>query len=515
MNTHQEQIMQRNRGSMFLAMLLLAVQPASARPQEEHLGFSGDRGDVHSKGWDAAMQLKGEPVEPKFARLGAEIERFELDNGLVIYLAEDHRLPLIDLQLIFRGGELYEDESVRGAAGFAGEQMSAGGTSKLSADELEDRLAFLAARISTSIGEETGRAGLNVLARDFDEGLALLTQVLFEPAFDPERFELSKRSRLFRLRFQNDNPGQVLRREFNALVYGEDHPRGRRDTPEMVEKIDRDMLIAAHDRFVRPNHAFLAAVGDFDSKEMLAKLEGAFGGWERGEDLDRVEIETDLTPRPGVYLVDRPVNQSSIAIGHLGVDRENPDRFAIALMNDVLGGGSFSSRVTERVRSDEGLAYSAGTRFDTSGREIGLFQASVQTKTETTAQAIASILDEIRKIQGGGTISRNEFETARESVLYSYVFRFEDLSRNVSRLMQHELEGRPIDIDRQEFEGYRRATPADLEKAAAKYLRPEQLTIFVVGDAAEIEESLEQFGPVTRVELEDDGGKRRGGRRGR
>ena len=512
MKTHQQQPMPMNR--IFLALAFLVGFAVSARAQE-HLDFSGDRGNVHSPGWDAAMKLKGEPVEPKFARLGEEIKRFEFDNGLVIYLAEDHRLPLIDLQLIFRGGELYEEESVRGAAGFAGQQMRAGGTAELSPDDLEDRLAFLAASLSTSIGDDTGRAGLNVLTRDFAEGLDLLTQVLFQPAFDQERFELSKRSRMFSLRFQNDNPGQVLRREFNALVYGEDHPRGRRTTPEMIEKIDREMMLAAHDRFVRPNHAYLSVVGDFESKIMLEQLQEAFGAWEPGEDLDPVKIETDLTPRPGVYLVDRPVNQSSVAIGHLGVDRDNPDRFAIALMNSVLGGGSFSSRVTERVRSDEGLAYSAGTRFDTSGQEIGLFQGSVQTKTETTVQAIASILDEVRKIHAGGTISKNEFETARESVLYSYVFRFEDLSRNVSRLMQYEMEGRPTDIDRQEFEGYRQATPAALEAAAANYLRPDDLTIFVVGEAAKLEQPLSQFGTVTRIELKDTGGERQGGRRGR
>ena len=511
MNQYKDELMHRIRIALVLGLACGVSRSASA---QDHHDFSGDRGDVHSAGWDAVMKLKGDPVEPKFARLGEEIQRFELDNGLVIYLAEDHRLPLIDLQLTFRGGELYETEATRGAAGFAGEQMRAGGTAKLTADELEDRLAFLAAQISTSMGDDSGRAGLNVLTKDFAEGLELLSQVLFQPAFDPERFELSKRSRLFRLRFQNDNPGQVLRRELNALVYGEDHPLGRRTTPEMIERIDRELLIAAHARFVRPNNAYMAVVGDFESKTMLEQLRSTFGGWEPGEQLEPVEMVTEMTPKPGVYLVDRPVNQSSIAIGHLGVDRDNPDRFAISLMNSVLGGGSFSSRVTERVRSDEGLAYSAGTRFDTSGREIGLFQASVQTKTETSAQAIASIIDEVRKIQAGGTISKNEFETARESVLYSYVFRFEDLSRNVSRLMRYEMEGRPTDIDRQEFDGYRKATPSDLEAAAAKYLRPEDLTIFVVGEADKIEESLQQFGPVTRIELKDTGGGGRRSRRG-
>jgi predicted Zn-dependent peptidase len=466
---------------------------------------ASSRGNVHSPGWTDVMKLKGEPVEPRFPEVGKGIERHVLPNGLVVYLAEDHRLPLIRLEMLFRGGDYYESEGGWGVTGTMGQQMRQGGTASLTPDELDDKLAFLAAEVSTSFGDETGSASLDVLVKNFEPALALFADVVLKPRFDEQRLAIAKRRALFALAHRNDDPGQILGRELATLLYGANHPRGRQTTPEMVDAITRDALVSAHSRFVRPNNAWLAAVGDFDAKAMLATIETAFAGWAKGADVTTEWPKVDTTPKPGVYLIDREINQSNIAISHLGVNRDHPDRYAISLMNNVLGGGSFSSRVTERVRSDEGLAYSAGTRFDAGSREIGTFAATVQTKTETTAKAIASMLDEIRKIRVPRTLSRNEFETARESRLYSHVFGFEDRTQNVVRLMRHELDGRPADQDRRDFEGYKAVTPADVERVAQAHLRPEALTIFVVGNASDIGEPLKAFGPVTVVPLRDFG----------
>lgn len=494
--------------------LAAAALPAAAQDGnfESHFKGSG-RGDKHSAGWQEVMKLKGGPVDPKFPKVGEGIERHVLDNGLVVYLSEDRALPLVRLDLTFRGGERYESDAEWGVASFAGGQMRDGGTEKMKPEALDDRLAFLAASISTSMGDETGSASLDVLTKDFDEGLSLFSEVVLRPGFDEERFQLSKQRRVFQIEHRNDNPGQIVRREFDKLLYGEKHPRGREMTVRQVEAITRDHLAKAHKRFVRPNQSVLVAVGDFSSKEMLEKIRTAFGGWEKGEPLPPLPAAVDFTPKPGVYLVDKKVNQSNILVGHIGINRDNPDRFAVSLMNDVLGGGSFSSRITERVRSDEGLAYSANSSYAVGGREVGTFQASVQTKTESTGKAIALLLDEIKKIREAGSLSKNEFDTARESTLFSYVFRFENRMGNVSRLARYELDGRPMDTDRIEFDGYSKVTPAAVEAAAKTYLRPDALTILVVGDAEAIGDSLAAFGPVTRIELTDDpdaGGRRRG-----
>ena len=494
------------RAAAFAAIVLQATASAQAQAPErmddrESFPTAG-RGNVHSPGWAEVMKLKGAPVEPRFPVVGKGIERHVLSNGLVVYLAEDHTLPLVEVDLVFRGGEAFEGASDWGVARVTGGQMRDGGTVALAPDALDDRLGLLAADLSTEIGEESGSARLVVLRKNLDLAFPLFADVVLRPRFDVERLEIAKRRQIFALQHQNDNPGEILAREFAKLLYGETHPRGRQMTPDRVRAITRERLVAAHGRYLRPNDARLAVVGDFEAAKMLERIRAAFGGWERAPVVAALEFpKPDTTPRPGVYLVDRPVNQSSIAVGHLGVNRDEPDRYAIDLMNVILGGGSFSSRVTERVRSDEGLAYSAGTRFGTSEREVGTFQATVQTKTESTAKAVGLLLDEVSKIRSKGTLSRNEFETARESRLYSFVFRFENLADNVVRLLRGEMEGLPPDQDRRDFDGWKAVTPATAEAAAQKHIRPADLTIFVVGDAKQVAKPLEAWGPVRVVVL--------------
>jgi predicted Zn-dependent peptidase len=235
---------------------------------------------------------------------------------------------------------------------------------------------------------------------------------------------------------------------------------------------------------------------------MLARIQGLFGGWKRSGEPPPPLPAAKPVPRPGTYVVDRDLNQSNLAIGHWGTDRSNPDRFAIHLMNAVLGGGSFSSRITERVRSDEGLAYSARSQYATSDREVGLFLATAQTRTETTVKAIRSIVEEIGKMRASG-ISENEFRTAKESLLHSYLFRFEDPVENVIRLLRLEIDGLPADYYETEFRGYQAVERADLERAAAKYLRPKDLTLFVVGKLSAFRSDLSALGEVHPIALQE------------
>jgi predicted Zn-dependent peptidase len=340
--------------------------------------------------------------------------------------------------------------------------------------------------------------------------------VTLRPAFDPERIQLAKRDRMFRLRHRNDSPQEVLQRELNKLMYTAEHPRGRETRPQNIMAVDRDRLVAFHGRFYVPDRSYLAVVGDFSLDSIRARIRELFAGWNVNEEPLPGLPMPEAKPRPGIFVVDRDLNQSSIAVVHWGVDRNNEERFAISLMNTVLGGGSFSSRITERVRSDEGLAYSARSRYPTDVREVGLFEASVQTKTESTVRAIQLILSEVEKMQSG-TISQNEFGTAKESRLYSYVFGFDDPVENVIRLMELEFEALPADYYEQEFRGYQEVTLPSMVAAGRDYLRPQDLTIFVVGKLDEFREELSGLGEIQVIEVEEfdmppGGGKRPGGR---
>jgi predicted Zn-dependent peptidase len=328
------------------------------------------------------------------------------------------------------------------------------------------------------------------------------------PAFDARQLEIAKGQRIERIRRRDDQPASILDRYFTRLLYTPEHPAGRGGftTIAQVEAVNREQLIALHKKYYGPNNVWLAVVGDFDKDTIAARIEAAFAGW---APVDKAAIERERAhlPRaagknvPGVFVIPRPLNQSSIALGHFGVDRTNPDRFAINVMNSILGGGGFTSRIMERVRSDEGLAYSVSTRFAISDRDLGLFRAGLQTKTESTVPAIQAILEEIARIRTE-PVSPQELELAKEDFINSYVFQFDSRFSNVTQLMQLELDGRPADYYETLLDKYRAVTREDVLRVAQKYLKPQDLTIFVVGDTQPITPALSKLGSVTTLNLE-------------
>src|SRR3990172_1195143 len=339
---------------------------------------------------------------------------------------------------------------------------------------------------------------LNVPQKDLEEGLRILADVLRHPVFEQSRLDLAKRQMIFSLRSSNDSPGSVFQREFRRLMCAEAHPGGRYPTIQRIEQISREDLVRFYEKYFHPNQIMIGLTGDFQKAEMLAKIKELFGDWPK----QNVELpplpKVSPQPRPGVYYVPKQVNQSSFWLAHWGVNRDNPDRFAIDLMNEILGGSDLNSRIGERVRTDEGLAYSVGSVFNTNLRDINFFVALAQTKTETTVQAMQSTIDEIRKMKTE-KISKNEFDAAKEVFLYSQVFRFTEPSRALSALMNLEYEKLPPDYLEKEFAGYQAVTAEDIDRVARQYLLPDQLTMFIVGDFEKIADQAATLGPVHQV----------------
>ncbi|MBI4442522.1 MAG: insulinase family protein [Acidobacteria bacterium] len=495
------------RRTAILAILFLVAGPRLWAQAPETTQAQAGRGDRHSVGWDKAMQMKGAHLSPKFPKVGEGVERVVLENGLVVYLQEDNRVPLLDVVVLVRTGSYYESAQQLGTADLVGELLRTGGSKNYPPELLEERLDFIAARLNVSMQTERGSVSLSVPTKDADEGLQILADVLRHPQFDESRLELAKQQTVFSLRASNDTPGPMLRREFNRLLYTEAHPSGRTPTIAQVQAIRRDDLIGFHAKYFHPNQIMLGLTGDFQKAEMLARIRELFGDWPRAEVSLPALPKVNPQPKPGVYYIPKEVNQSSLRIGHWGTNRDNPDRFAIDLMNDILGGSDFSSRISERVRNDEGLAYSVGTAFPTDQRDISFFLAAAQTRADATVKAIRSILDEIRKMRSAG-ISRNEFETAQEMFLYSYIFRFSEPAQILGALMRLEYDGLPADYLEKEYQGYMAVTPQEIARVAQKYLQPDQLTIFIVGDYPKFSEELTQLGQPHQVQpLQFDGEK--------
>jgi zinc protease len=321
--------------------------------------------------------------------------------------------------------------------------------------------------------------------------------------------EISKGLAIEGIRRRNDEPGSIASRYFTRLLYTMEHPAGRSGftTIAEVEKVDREQLVALHRKYYGPNNIWLAVVGDFKRKEMMARLEDAFAGWEPVDSAVIVREKRQL-PRasgknqPGVFLIRRPLSQANIQIGHFGVDRSNPDRFALVIMNEILGGGGFTSRLTQRVRTDEGLAYSVGTGLEVGGRDLGTFRAVMQTKTSSTSAAIKAVLEEVRRIREK-PVSEQELSRVKESFINTYIFRFDSPLFNVVQLMQLEYDDRPPNYYETLLDKFRAVTREDILRVARKYLHPDQLLFLVVGDVQEKDAAWSRLGRVNTLSLDE------------
>ncbi|MDO8546649.1 MAG: pitrilysin family protein, partial [Nitrospirales bacterium] len=292
----------------------------------------------------------GDPRTMKFEPVTItvpEVERVVLENGLIVYLLPDRELPLVSVSAMIRTGSIYEPADKVGLAGLTGIVMRTGGTARLTGDQVDEELEFLAAHISMGIGGESGAASLDLLKKDLPQGLAIFADMLRTPAFESAKVEQAKRQALDAIRRRPDSPGGIAAREFRKLLFGADHPLGRESTTDTVSRITRDDLVAFHRQFFAPNSLILGVTGDFEKPAMLDALRKAFGDWK--PQTVALPALPPVTASPGagrsVNILRRDLSQTHLRIGHLSVKENDPDYFALALLEDILGGNSFTSRL--------------------------------------------------------------------------------------------------------------------------------------------------------------------------
>ena len=439
--------------------------------------------------------------------------RHELSNGVVVFVVEDHELPLVSLSLTVRTGSYLDPPDKIGLASLTGSQMRAGGTTSMSAADFDEEAAFLAAQIGNSIGSTSGGANMNCLTKDLDTCLDMFFDMLRKPAFDENRLALAKSQAIQGMERRNDATGSIEGREFARLMRGDAHFTTSPRTRATVEAITRDDLVAFHRRYYHPGNFTFAASGDLQTDAILAELERRLAGW--GGDGEAVPAvpAPDFTPRPGLYLVDKPdVNQGRVAVGHLGITRDDPDRYKVLVMNDILGGGGFSARLLTRIRSDEGLAYSASSSFGVGVYYEGIFRAGFQSRSETVARATAIVLEEIERIRTEPV----EEEELRNSIAYfveTFSRSFSSAASIAGLFASDEYTGRDPAYLATYRENIASVTAEDVLDVAQRYLDPDALAILVVGDLEAIlagdperpEYSLEEMSPggVARIQLPD------------
>ena len=435
-------------------------------------------------------------------------DRVVLDNGMAVYLLEDHELPLVTITATITTGGWLDPADRIGLAGIAGATMRTGGTQRLGAAELDRELEHMAAMISTGIGTESGSAMLDVLAKDLPRGLRLFADVLMAPAFDPARVELAKLQMIEGIRRRQDQPQSIAGREFAKLLYGPEHPYARESTVESVSKITRDDLRAFHAKTVHPNGIILGVTGDFDKAAMLALLKEAFGGWAKGDvtpiALPPVVADAARADKTIVRFVGKNTSQTHLRVGHLSVKEDDPDYPALTVLNDILGGSSFRSRLFNDVRTKRGLAYSVGSSFRAGVRAQGAWAMRAETKVESTQEAISRLTANMEELRAH-PVTDEELAEAKEAFVNSFVFAFASPSAIVGRLIGLEYDGLPKDFIQQLRDKVVKLTKDDLLAAARKHLHPEQLRILAVGPSSALVPLLSSFGETKEIQLPTGG----------
>jgi predicted Zn-dependent peptidase len=303
------------------------------------------------------------------------------------------------------------------------------------------------------------------------------------------------------IRRENDEPRRVAAREFNKLIF-DGHPRAWTQNEESVSSLTRDDLVTFQESFYRPNNCIIGIAGDVTKAEIMDLMNGALSDWEPAVVEIEPEPELPLTFEPSVNYVYKDIDQGVIMIGHLGLNSRDENRPAVAIMNFILGGGSFTSRITQKVRTDEGLAYAAYSRYSSDPWTYGAFVASSQTRSDATARAASLIVDLIAEMQAEGP-TEEEFENARDAYLNNHVFDYDSKAAVVQRLVELKYEGRPLDTPERDIETIENLTLDDVKKAAAEYLHPDGLTMLFVGNADDFEQPLSNFGEVNVIELSE------------
>ncbi len=416
---------------------------------------------------------------PRAALAAALGQREVLPNGMVLLVAEQRAVPIVTLSMVLQGGAILDPPDKPGVANLAAQMMTQG-TKTRTAPQISEAIEFVGGSLSVEAGQELATISLSVLSKDLDVGLELMADVLLNPVFNQADIQRKIQEVVAGIKRDQEDPGTVSSQAFLALVYGS-HPFSRpvEGTEQSVPTITRDDLVAFHATNFRPNKALLAVVGDISVADLKSRLQARLGAWSPGGPA--------FTPPPApaplsqrvVKTIQRQVTQSSINLGHLGITRENPDYYAVQMMNYLLGGG-FNSYLISTIREEKGWAYDVGSFFS-AAKVAGDFSVSMQTKNAVAQEAIDTALAQIRRIREQ-PVSDQGLKDAKAYMTGSFPLRLDTSKKIAGMLATIEYYGLRLDYVDRYAARINAITVADVQRVAQKYLHPDKVALAVVGD---------------------------------
>jgi len=411
-------------------------------------------------------------------------KRIVLDNGMVLLLSEKHSLPMVTISMAIRAGDMVEPAGKPGLASLTASLLTQG-TTKRTASQISSEIDFIGGALGVSAGDDFASASLGVLAKDLRTGLDLLSDVLMHPAFDQKEIDRKVKATLASIQQQKEEPEVIAGDAFAKAVFGE-HPYGRTndDVAGYLPNATRQDIVEFHTRRYGPNNCIIAVVGDVTEKGITALLNEYFKGWKAAERNDPAHAAPPEIAKVTVLKMEKTITQANIAVGQVGISRENPDFYAVVVMNYILGGGGFSSRLMDNIRDNRGLAYDVHSSFAPQ-KEPGAFRVWTQTKSETANEAIDETFKELHRIRKE-PVGDKELADAKAYLTGSFPLRMDTYAKIAGMLTNIELYGLGADYPQRYPELINAVTRDDVLRVARKYIDPEHMVIVVLGDQGKI-----------------------------
>lgn len=439
-------------------------------------------------------QLRFNPPQPK---------RVTLSNKIVVYLLEDHSLPLISVQLVSKVGVANLPDSLWGVGWQADGLLRTGGTTRLTPDSVDKLVDFYALNIGFSTDHEQSNANLSGLSRYTDQLLDLGFEMMKSPRNDSSRVRITAAQQQENWRRRNDTPGSVLNRAWSQVLIG-DHPLGRSlVTPQEIAGFTPERFRWVQERLFCPQNFVIGVSGDFQERQIIAALERQFRGWPSCKPGLRDVPPLQFAQGPRIVLLEKDVNQTNIRMGHGGGVRvaDNPDYFASQVADFLLGGSGFTSRLLSRVRSDSGFAYSAFSSWGADTKREDQFFAGAQIRAEKTVAGIGLMRNTIGSM-ATEPVTAQDVKLAQDNEVNSFVFRFENAAQVVAQQLSYAVDGLPANWFDIYLRGIQAVTPQQVLQVSQRYLHPDKMVIVVVGKPSSFDKALSTLGPVTPMAVD-------------
>lgn len=427
-----------------------------------------------------ALSIGSGPVDAgkiKLEKKKMNIQQVKSPGGITAWLVEEHSVPLIAIRFAFEGGSAQDLVGKDGTAHFLTTMLDEG-AGELDASAYQERMEDIAMKMSFNEGRDTFYGNFQTLTENLDAASDLLTLALTKPRFDDTAAERMRKQLVASLSFAKKNPNQVASKAWSATAFPK-HPYGRssKGTPETVAKISPADLRAYRDRVFAKSNLTVAVVGDIDAKRLGTLLDKVFGGL--ADKADLVDVPKTKPSAGTIKVIDMPVPQSVAVFGFEGIARKDDDFIPAYIMNHILGGGGFASKLMEEVREKRGLAYSVYSYLQPYDN-AAIFAGSVATKNEKLGESLDVIRAQIKQMAEQGP-TQADLDNAKSYLTGSYALRFDTSSKIASQLLAIQQEELGIDYVNTRNDKISAVTLEDLKRVAKRLLKPENLIVAVAG----------------------------------